>query len=103
MDWHWLKRHTQRRPAQCQVAGHAHVVFLLGVVCVKFNREGVATVGKGARRLCTNARQARSYQPLQVQEILKRGEKSIAESQGAFKSMHRQKRHGGQSLRNARV
>ena len=42
--------------------------FPAGVVCVKFNREGVATVGKGARRLCTNARQARSYQPLQVQE-----------------------------------
>ena len=39
--------------------------FPAGVVCVKFNREGVATVGKGARRLCTNARQARSYQPLQ--------------------------------------
>lgn len=57
--------------------------FRLGVVCVKFNRKGVATVGKGHGACAETPGRRDPTSPCRVQETLKHGEKSIAESQGA--------------------
>ena len=83
MDRHWLKRHTQRRPAQCQVAGHAHGVSCWSSVR-QVQQEGSSNSWKRGNALVHKRPAGEILSALAgSRRTLKRGEKSIAESQGA--------------------